>query len=340
MSNIRFYCTTGTCNKKAEFGPGKEPIRCKNHIEINDERIQINSNKILYIPKCVSCAQDATHGNIITRTVVHCKQHASANEVDVSLYRCTEENCSYPANYDFENHLSYISDFRRCFMHKIKDQINIRIINICSYPDCKVYNPCYGYMEPQKLQIRCAAHKMIGQIIVIKNIKCEFDDVCPNIPTHGYLTSLNERTHCEKHKLPDQYDLKITKKCKYKYCLSPAIYGKPSLNALKHCEIHKIYGESLMYLCSVINCKSIAYFAPIGKTGVHCLTHRKIFEFDTRIYQKCFDKNCQNLATYGPPFKRPGIHCVEHKSKDDVDVSGDKCLVNQCTNIAGYTSAG
>ncbi|XP_065650780.1 uncharacterized protein LOC136078891 [Hydra vulgaris] len=219
MDNKNFYCTVPLCNKKAIFGYKKIPERCKNHAKSYDRKI-CNPN-FLNIKKhhtrCLLCANYATHGNIFSRIAQHCYRHATFNEVDVLKYRCNEKNCLNPATYDYIILLDMISDFRRCFEHKMIDQVNLRKAGVCTFPGCNSKNICYGYMEPYHLQLRCISHKLIGQIIVIKNTKCIFDDECKNTPMYGYLSS-NERTHCEVHRLPNQYDLRTTKKYINKYC--------------------------------------------------------------------------------------------------------------------------
>lgn len=309
--------------------------------------------------KCVQpdCTKGATFNIEGSTEVKFCKNHKTAEMINIKSKRCEFEGCDLLASFSIKG-----SPRKFCSAHKSKDMMS-DCKKLCANDGC-ILEPTFGFVG-QKAKY-CASHKE-ADMTDVRHRRCEYEGCNTTNPSFdikggkGILCKIHKKDgminvtmctceflgcpkgrsfdveggsgrFCAAHKLPGMRDI-TSKKCEHTDCLITAAYGL--LGKTQFCTTHKTEGmvSTKLNLCVENGCKSLRpYFNLPGLKGKYCIEHKKEKMINVRI-NYCISKDCSNTATYGKPGSKIS-HCTSHREKGMIKRPNSKCKEKGCNEKA------
>jgi len=276
---------------------------------------------------CLDCDNYARYGTE-DKKPIHCKDHSTENEYQVTSRLCVHENCKMGASFSISGRPTHCGD------HKTEQMYNTNCKS-CAHPSCKelpLYNDSYG-MTP----LFCVSHKT-HSMVMVHGKRCASPGCFEN-PYYNYdgLPKL----FCTEHKEDGMTNVTGTR-CAHADCTRHPSFNYFGLPA-KFCGEHKLEKMENVHSkkCHHDNCNERALYNYEGLPTLYCHRHKHPYMTDVNAKQ-CVDPDCSEPASFNYPDKKGGIYCSLHaldgmKSHCNLLCTHPLCLVTASQNFSGET---
>jgi len=264
---------------------------------------------------CLDCDNYARYGTE-DKKPIHCKDHSTENEYQVTRPICVHENCKMGASFSISGRPTH------CGVHKTEQMYNTNCKS-CAHPSCKelpLYNDDYG-MTP----LFCVSHKTHAMVMV-HGKRCASPG-CFGTPSYNYDGLL--KLFCTEHKEDGMTNVTGTR-CAHEDCTSHPSFNYVGMTA-KFCEVHKLEKMENVHSkkCHQDNCNERALCNYEGLPRLYCHRHKHPYMTDVNAKQ-CIDPDCSEPARYNYPEERNSKYCYVHKLVGMHNVTSNLCISDYC----------
>jgi hypothetical protein len=272
------------------------------------------------------CKLRPTYGLISNMKARFCKEHKSAEMVDVANPKCIEEGCITRPIYNIDGEIRALY----CKRHKKDNMINIKDKNRCIEQGCKKFKT-FNYFG-EKRPLYCSSHKKENMVNVIT--KSCIQEGCNKVPIYNYKGN-NKALYCNQHKKDHMINIK-DKTCSQDDCKTRANFTFLDNQEYRFCSKHKKEGmlDIKKPKCANEGCNIRPSFnLPSEKNPHYCVTHKLAGMVDINN-PKCLSLGCGKQPSYG--IEKP-IYCSEHKTpKCNLLKQKPPCKTPLCGYLAKY----